>query len=75
MGYQLFKVRQYMQGWINYFGIANAYQGCVAYVSYVTFSYTRVASVAKATDLGALSQLKVLKRGVRIQVAVACGRA
>lgn len=29
MSYQLFKVRQYMQGWINYFGIANAYQGCV----------------------------------------------
>ncbi|MEM6191609.1 hypothetical protein [Shewanella scandinavica] len=29
MSYQLFKVRQYMQGWINYFCIANAYQGCV----------------------------------------------
>ncbi len=29
MGYQLFKVRQYLQGWINYFGIANAYQYCV----------------------------------------------
>ncbi|WP_305000533.1 group II intron maturase-specific domain-containing protein, partial [Rahnella sp. CFA14(1/10)] len=29
MSYQLFKVRQYMQGWINYFGIANAYQECV----------------------------------------------
>ncbi|WP_289780306.1 group II intron maturase-specific domain-containing protein, partial [Escherichia coli] len=29
MSYQLFKLRQYMQGWINYFGIANAYQGCV----------------------------------------------
>ncbi|MEO3684524.1 group II intron maturase-specific domain-containing protein [Shewanella vesiculosa] len=29
MSYQQFKVCQYMQGWINYFGIANAYQGCV----------------------------------------------
>ncbi|MFA0464630.1 group II intron maturase-specific domain-containing protein, partial [Vibrio sp. 10N.261.45.F1] len=29
MSYQLFKLRQYLQGWINYFGIANAYQACV----------------------------------------------
>lgn len=29
MGYQLFKLRQYLQGWINYFGVANAYQTCV----------------------------------------------
>jgi RNA-directed DNA polymerase len=29
MGYQLFKVSQYLRGWVNYFGIANAYQGCV----------------------------------------------
>ena len=29
MKYQLFKLKQYLQGWINYFGIANAYQQCV----------------------------------------------
>ncbi len=29
MGYQLFKVSQYLRGWINCFGIANAYQTCV----------------------------------------------
>lgn len=28
MSYQLFKVLQYMQGWFNYFGIANTYQEC-----------------------------------------------
>ncbi len=29
MSYQLFKLRQYLQGWINYFGIANVYQASV----------------------------------------------
>ncbi len=26
MKYQLFKLSQYLRGWINYYGIANAYQ-------------------------------------------------
>jgi RNA-directed DNA polymerase len=29
MHYQLFKISQYLRGWINYFGIANCYQRCV----------------------------------------------
>ena len=29
MQYQLFKLSQYLRGWINYFGIANVYQHCV----------------------------------------------
>jgi len=29
MSYQLFKISQYLRGWINYFGIASGYQRCV----------------------------------------------
>jgi RNA-directed DNA polymerase len=29
MHYQLFKLSQYLRGWINYFGIAKGYQRCV----------------------------------------------
>jgi RNA-directed DNA polymerase len=29
MGYQLFKVSQFLRGWINYYGIANTYQARV----------------------------------------------
>lgn len=29
MQYQLFKLTQYLRGWINYYGIANTYQKCV----------------------------------------------
>ncbi|MGG7054639.1 group II intron maturase-specific domain-containing protein [Nitrosomonas sp. ANs5] len=29
MRYQLFKISQYLRGWINYFGIASGYQRCV----------------------------------------------
>jgi len=29
MKYQLFKISQYLRGWINYFGIASGYQRCV----------------------------------------------
>ena len=29
MHYQLFKISQYLRGWINYFGIASCYQLCV----------------------------------------------
>jgi RNA-directed DNA polymerase len=29
MGYQLFKVSQFLRGWINYYGIANTYQASV----------------------------------------------
>ena len=29
MRYQLYKLKFYLRGWINYYGIANAYQKCV----------------------------------------------
>jgi len=29
MNYQLFRISQYLRGWIQYFGIANSYQRCV----------------------------------------------
>ncbi len=29
MRYQLFKLSQFLRGWINYYGIANVYQDCV----------------------------------------------
>jgi len=71
MSYQLFKVRQYMQGWINYFGIANAYQGCVELDHWirrrVRMCYWRQWRKPRT------KVQNLLKRGVRIQAAVACG--
>jgi len=29
MSYQLYKLTQYLRGWINYYGIANVYQQCM----------------------------------------------
>jgi len=29
MRYQIYKLSQYLRGWINYFGIASGYQRCV----------------------------------------------
>ncbi|EBL8625734.1 group II intron reverse transcriptase/maturase, partial [Salmonella enterica] len=71
MSYQLFKLRQYMQGWINYFGIANAYQGCVDLDHWirrrVRMCYWRQWRKPRT------KVQNLLKRGVRIQAAVACG--
>lgn len=71
MGYQLFKVRQYLQGWINYFGIANAYQACVELDHWirrrVRMCYWRQWRKPR-TKVANLH-----RRGVRIQAAVACG--
>lgn len=71
MGYQLFKVSQYLRGWINYFGIANAYQGCVELDHWVRrrirMCYWRQWRKPRT------KVRNLLKRGVRIQAAVACG--
>lgn len=71
MGYQLFKVRQYLQGWINYFGIANAYQSCVELDHWirrrVRMCYWRQWRKPRT------KVANLLRRGVRIQSAVACG--
>jgi len=71
MRYQLYKLSQFLRGWINYFGIANAYQHCVDLDHWirrrVRMCYWRqwVKPRTKVRNL--------LKRGVAIQAAVACG--
>jgi RNA-directed DNA polymerase len=71
MGYQLFKVSQYLRGWVNYFGIANAYQACVELDHWirrrVRMCYWRQWRKPRT------KVQNLLKRGVRIQSAVACG--
>ncbi|MFA0279994.1 group II intron maturase-specific domain-containing protein, partial [Vibrio sp. 10N.222.55.F8] len=71
MGYQLFKVRQYMQGWISYFGIANTYQGCVDLDYWIRRCVRMCYWRQRRKPLTKVQNL--LKRGVRIQAAVACG--
>ena len=71
MGYQLFKVSQYLRGWVNYFGIANAYQGCVELDHWVR---RRVRMCYWRQWRKPRTKVRnLLKRGVRIQAAVACG--
>ena len=71
MQYQLFKLSQFLRGWINYFGIANTYQLCVDLDNWirrrVRMCYWRqwVKPRTKVANL--------LKRGVAIQAAMACG--
>jgi RNA-directed DNA polymerase len=71
MQYQLFKLSQYLRGWINYFGIANTYQQCVDLDNWirrrVRMCYWR-QWVKQRTQVANL-----LKRGMSIQAAVACG--
>ncbi|MDH5728745.1 MAG: group II intron reverse transcriptase/maturase [Gammaproteobacteria bacterium] len=71
MRYQLFKLSQFLRGWINYFGIANAYQQCVDLDHWirrrVRVCYWRQWRKPR-TKIANL-----LKRGVPIQSAVACG--
>lgn len=71
MRYQLFKISQYIRGWINYFGIANCYQLCVDLDHWirrrVRMAYWRQWRKPR-TKVRAL-----MKLGVRVQSAVACG--
>jgi len=71
MGYQLFKVSQFLRGWINYYGIANAYQTSVELDHWirrrVRMCYWRQWRKPRT------KVRNLLKRGVKIQTAVACG--
>ena len=71
MGYQLFKVSQFLRGWINYYGIANAYQASVELDHWlrrrVRMCYWRQWRKPRT------KVRNLLKRGVKIQAAVACG--
>lgn len=71
MQYQLFKLSQYLRGWINYFGIANAYQQCVDLDHWirrrVRMCYWRQWRKPRT------KVRNLMKRGVHVQAAVACG--
>jgi len=71
MRYQLFKISQYLRGWINYFGIANCYQRCVDLDHWirrrVRMAYWRQWRKPR-TKVRSLMRL-----GVHVQAAVACG--
>jgi RNA-directed DNA polymerase len=71
MHYQLFKISQYLRGWINYFGIASGYQRCVDLDHWirrrVRMAYWRQWRKPR-TKVRSLMRL-----GVHVQAAVACG--
>jgi RNA-directed DNA polymerase len=71
MHYQLFKISQYVRGWINYFGIANCYQRCVDLDHWIR---RRVRMAYWRQWRKPRTKVKNLMRlGVRVQAAVACG--
>lgn len=71
MQYQLYKLSLYLRGWIQYYGIANAYQQCVELDHWirrrVRMAYWRQWRKPRT------KVANLLKRGVDILSAVACG--
>lgn len=71
MKYQLFKLSQYLRGWINYFGIAKGYQSCVELDHWirrrVRMAYWRQWRKPRT------KVRNLMKRGVHVRSAVACG--
>jgi RNA-directed DNA polymerase len=71
MKYQIFKISQYLRGWINYFGIASGYQRCVELDHWirrrVRMAYWRQWRKPR-TKVRSLMRL-----GVHVKSAVACG--
>ena len=71
MKYQLFKISQFIRGWINYFGIANCYQLCMDLDNWirrrVRMAYWRQWRKPR-TKVRSL-----MKLGVHVRSAVACG--
>jgi RNA-directed DNA polymerase len=71
MRYQLFKLSQYLRGWVNYFGIAKGYQRCVDLDHWirrrVRMAYWRQWRKPRT------KVRNLMKRGVHVQSAVACG--
>ena len=71
MRYQLFKISQYLRGWINYFGIANCYQRCLDLDHWirrrVRMAYWRQWRRPRT------KVRNLMKLGVHVQAAVACG--
>lgn len=71
MAYQLFKISQYLRGWIAYYGIANTYQQCIDLDCWikrrVRMCYWRQWRKPRT------KVRNLMKLGVRVQAAVACG--
>ena len=71
MKYQLFKLSQFLRGWINYFGIANCYQLCVDLDHWirrrVRMAYWRQWRKPRT------KVRNLMRRGVHVKHAVACG--
>ena len=71
MHYQLFKVSQYLRGWINYFGVATGYQRCCDLDHWirrrVRMAYWRQWRKPRT------KVRRLMKLGVHVQSAVACG--
>lgn len=71
MRYQLFKLSQYLRGWINYFGIASGYQRCVELDHWIR-RRVRMAYWRQWRKPRTKVQ-NLIRRGVSIMSAVACG--
>lgn len=71
MRYQLFKLSQYLRGWINYFGIASGYQRCMELDHWIRrrihMAYWRQWRKPRT------KVQNLIRRGVSIKAAVACG--
>ncbi len=71
MKYQIFKISQYLRGWINYFGIASGYQRCVELDHWirrrVRMAYWRQWRRPRT------KVRNLMKLGVQVRAAVACG--
>ncbi|WP_028244153.1 group II intron maturase-specific domain-containing protein [Denitrificimonas caeni] len=71
MKYQLFKVNQYLRGWINYFGIASGYQHGIELDHWIR---RRVRMAYWRQWRKPRTKVRNLMRlGVYMQAAVACG--
>lgn len=71
MKYQLFKISQYLRGWINYFGIASGYQRCVELDHWIR---RRVRMAYWRQWRKPRTKVRNLMRlGVHVKSAVACG--
>jgi RNA-directed DNA polymerase len=75
MHYQLFKISQYLRGWINYFGIVNCYQRCVGLDHWIRLR-VRMACWREwrkpRTKVRSLMRLGRSDAQVHVQDAVAC---
>ena len=72
MHYQLYRLSQYLRGWIHYFGIANCYNKCVELDHWIRrrirMAYWRQWRLPRTRIR------KLLQLGVHITTAVGCGR-